>query len=1047
MAVGLTIEQQKAIALAKAKQKMAEGEEAEATSPLESEVNKGFLSNIKASPETLLSVPRGILNAGKSAVGLGLAGADMVGEMATGEDWDMSENFNKNYPLYQAPKDDLVAQLGVGLGEVAPGVLAGGMGGAALGGKIAGQAGKWLGGFIGGSGGEAVTADKSDGPLIVNDNPEEDGWIDGFKSDPNGDYEDELFKKTANFAEDALLTSILAGTAGKAVGKAGEVVGPIVSDAFNFVRRTVGGWNELDAHKQKFVKALLDRSSQAFQPNMTEDQIAQVYEEVVDFVGQNSKLISEFGDASIDDITTNLDTVTTLLKKLNPEDPADAVIIHQLESLRSAAMSGGSSRLQAAIEAPRNDLNKTLDNIQMTRGGTKPEDFPSPVDGKSIDGKPVDNTASKDIAVQEGSKRAAQQTQDTLVKYADDTSRQSDEIIGKAQDDILTEERSMDSLLESDPEFGPKIQESKSGGIKLNVNDESLDKQTQAVMKARDIRKMDKGTRDEAYEAIPDKTPADMDSFIDVNEKALEYMSPELKTLVGNSDGTYKYLNNTVMPKLQKELNAAYGETIPNKNKIDALQALKKNIKEDQVGYLTEHGNEVSINAAKNANKQNIEYSKSWNDGLGEDLKINEAKTRMKPNKFIEEGRSKVLSAIKDPNRRESVKQLYDILGKSGDENLVADIALAEAVKDISTDGFDLNKITKSLQGMSSSFTGKQAKRIEDFLTKAKAKGANIETLKADFQKLSANLEDSKKMMYEGYLKDFFEKNPIGGYEPRSNPVKNIENIFTNPHSKDKLDQIIAVAGKDPAAMKGLQAVWARKAREVLDSQKSTPEIQQILRDYGKQVFPDNPEAIDAIYALNQQSYRVDKAKTARQGAGFDFKEEGKKEQMGINSVLTWMFGVLNPTRARANTIVKDLASKNDLGGVAKTAGDMILANADEFSQIARQIIQKEKGKMSPESKRRLFRMMTQAGLYSGSETDQQTQSAFDFMGNKSSEKPKEEGPEESSAIWDFFTKKKPAGEYQKSIGNGTPYFTHDDPAYKDAQKKSDESIKKTLSK
>ena len=980
MAVGLTVEQQRAIAVAKAKAKMAEGAEAEATSPLESEVNKGFLSSIKASPETLLSVPRGILNAGKSAVGLGLAGADMVGEMATGEDWDMSENFNKNYPLYQAPEDDLVAQLGVGLGEVAPGIALGGAGGAAAGAKIAGKAGGWLGGFIGGSAGEAVTGDKSDGTLIVDqDASDESAWldgdVDGFKLNPEGDYEDELFKKSANFAEDALLTSILAGTAGRAVSKGAEIAGPIVSDAFNFVKRTVGGWNELDAHKQKFVKALLDRSSEAFQPNMTEDQIAQVYEEVVDFIGENSKIVSEFGDASIDDITTNLDTVTTLLKKLNPEDPADAVIIHQLESLRSAAMSGGSPRLQAAIEQPRNDLNKTLDNIQMTRGDTKPEDFPSSVDG----------VASKDIAVQEGSKRAAEQTQETLVKYADSASRQSDEILGKAKDDIVTEEKSLDSLLDTDPEFGPKIKENKSGGVKLDIHEDSLNKQTEAVLKAKDIRKTDKGTRDEAYDAIPERTPANMESFSGLVKEANEYLSPELKDVIGKANGSYKYLKNDVLPRLQKELNSAYNEKIPNSYKIETLSALKENITKNQLNEIdnawlvkSDQGVRESVD---NANKQNVKYSKSWNQGVGKELKINEVKNRPIGDQnidFLQEGRSKVLSTIKDPNKRESVKQLYDILGKSGDENLVADIALAEAVKEIPTKGFNLDKIVTELQGMSSSFTGKQAKRIEDFLTKAKAKGANIETLKSDFQKLSANLEDSKRMMYEGYLKDFFEKNPIGGYEPKSNPVKNIENIFTNPHSKEKLEQIIAVAGNDPNAMKGLQAVWARKARAVLDSQDSTPDLPQVLRDYGKQVFPDNPEAIDAIYALNQQSYRVDKAKTARQGDGFNFKEEGKKEQMGINSVLTWMFGVLNPTRARANTIVKDLASKHDMTNIAKDAGDMILANADEFSKIARQIIQKEKGKMSPESKRRLFRMMTQAGLYSGSETDQQTQSAFE---------------------------------------------------------------------
>lgn len=178
--------------------------------------------------------------------------------------------------------------------------------------------------------------------------------------------------------------------------------------------------------------------------------------------------------------------------------------------------------------------------------------------------------------------------------------------------------------------------------------------------------------------------------------------------------------------------------------------------------------------------------------------------------------------------------------------------------------------------------------------------------------------------------------------------------------------------------MKGLQAVWARKARAVLDSQDSTPEIDKYIRDYGKQVFPDNPEVVDALWELNRVSKSVDKAKKARQGAGFDYKEEGKLEQMSIGSVITWMFGVLNPTSAKLRTITKDLAVKHDVAPAAKTAGDMILANADEFSEIARRIIKEQNGKLSPKDKTQLFRMMTQAGLYSGSETDQQTQSAFE---------------------------------------------------------------------
>ena len=133
---------------------------------------------------------------------------------------------------------------------------------------------------------------------------------------------------------------------------------------------------------------------------------------------------------------------------------------------------------------------------------------------------------------------------------------------------------------------------------------------------------MDKKARDDAYDAIPPNTPADMDSFNKIYEETKDFLPTDIQKLVEANDGSFRYLNKEVRPKLSAIITDAYNNN--NSLLAEKVRKLRDNITNDQFANLTEHGNEVTIKAAKDANTENLKYVDKYNDGIGKDLRINE---------------------------------------------------------------------------------------------------------------------------------------------------------------------------------------------------------------------------------------------------------------------------------------------------------------------------------------------------------------------------------------------------------------------------------------
>ena len=970
--MALTIEQQQAIALARARRRKAEaqgqnlGTEIQANQPVppvegsntpddfmsgtgafaepittqeqaDSEVekrNQRDFEHAQVGTKGFLSTPanlgKGIVNYGTHFNTVGLSLADSAVEGVTGRDSNMAGNYALNNPSFEGKTT--FDKLGIGTGEAAPGLIAGSR---AASGVITGLAGPVTaetsllgktaragGEFVGAELGAAVGADKDSGT------PVSDAFGTSTQLDPKGDFNDEHLKKSLNMAADAVITGALAGAAGGAAAKSIGYAAGVVKKIFKMA--------DPNAMGDEMTKLIVDRFIK-LPPNATHDETMAAYRDVYNMIEQGKNQTVQLGDSDVADAVVDPDTISLFLQKLNPKNPEDRAIMKSLESLRTSSLKGGSPRLETTLDRPKDEFGRVLDDIHQTRGGDDA----------------IDQTKT---AIQQSGRAEAE-----AAKIPSQTATQ----------DLADANADLHNTLRSDETFGPKFREADQAGVRLNINDESLAKQTELLQKVKSQRALDKKTRDDAYHSIPDATPANMDEWNAAVEKAGD-LPEEIQSAINNADGSFKYLNNEVRPKLSAAITNEYQAKIPDMNKINRLKGLRDNITDDQVAYLTEHGNEQTIAAAKNANKANIDYSADYNQGVGKELRINEMVNRPKtqPIDFIEKGRTVILKTIKDPNRKESMTQLFKI-AKPENEGLIGDIALAESLKDITADNADIGKITTSLQQMSNAFPERQKLRIEGFLTDVRDKKKGIDYLKNKVVELEKESSLAQARIYSDHLGDFFKKNSAGEWDDLPNGNAIFEKLLKDPQAGTKLDDIITRIDSDPAAKKGLQAAWAESAKNTtLSNNVDIPEMQKHLVDYGNKIFKDTPLVVPALLELNQRAGTIATASKARQAGGLDFSKYKTEGTYGINQALTMVFGILNPTAAKIRTVSSDLLRTYDPTDKARVVADGILANADEFNKVLERIIAKKSTQLSGQDKKDLFRIFFRTGYTASDQTN-----------------------------------------------------------------------------
>lgn len=788
-------------------------------------------------------------------------------------------------------------------------------------GKIAG----YVAGSTAGSAAGAATIPNQEGLVVRSDG------MAGFEVHPNDDASTQQTKKFLNQTLDNMVLGV-AGETAYALGRKGvEVV--------KNVGRNFGVWNKLPAIQQQAAEDVLSVYAQLGE-HPTAAQQQQAAEKVLKVIDQNGIDKYNFGDG-VGEKTVQKDTVSTLNAGLDDNNPFDQAIKTKMEALRSSAKRGNAPQTDVRLQEPKNVLNQGLKETQAVRGGDQ----------------------------------AIDQTKQVLQDRAMSEAQTTDIPVQNAKNDLAQESYDFTDTLKKDPSFGASVRQSEQGGVPLDIHKTEEGLKNKIVDTAGAAQQADKAVRDSAYKAVAATgAPAKMDEFLKVFEDNKVGLSPDIQALVEKADGSYGYLYNQIRPRLSKAIGDAYSKNLD----ASGLMALKRNIDEDQLAWLAESGNNVTVQAAKKAAEANKVYSAKWNDTVGKELRINKNNNKFSPGTLQEKGRDIVDSTISNPNRTESVKNLKDILGP-GNEGLVADTALAKATRDMRAGrGVNTDKITSDLQQMANSFGPEHKARLEGFLTDVKNKKITIEELQKKIPELEQTAAAEKEQIFGEKFPELFEK--VGGKRlPKGSGYKIFDDAM-NAGQPRVIDALITEAKKNPEDLAGLETAWLKSAETKINGPKQAGHLEDNFVENGKKIFGEDSPEIKAITSLREYTAKLESSLNKPGTESIAATENQKNFRGAVALVQTFVFGVLNPTAARINKITSNLAESYNSTGKSHMAIDNILSDNQAMKSAMKDLIYKSKTRMSPAMWKTLWTAGAKMGLYANrpdSEINIQTEQAL----------------------------------------------------------------------
>lgn len=840
--------------------------------------------------------------------------------------------------------------------------------------------------FVGGDIGAVMGMDEDTGTLVTGDKALFELW-GGVPLDANGKYNENLLKKKLNVLADAAL---IATPAEKGL-KGAAWLGKFFNDITGAPLKTFLGKGSQEEHVVRDMIGSINR--------ITDSSTA---EEVHRITLETAEKAKKFAELRINnpvdggEIVVPRDTMGALEKGT---DVADTEAIANIRGHRTAIRGKGATQTEAVLGKPAEAVEDFATTLDRTAGGSQA----------------VDETM-KNIQT----------------SGAEEVRKASDDIL-PAQGAVGKAEKGIDQLISENPTFGPQLKKAKESGVDFDVKKASIDKKTEIVKNIDDADEASKSRVRAAFNAIPDSAPADTESWANVVESASGSIDAPLKKIIDGADGSFKYLYNTVRPKLSSAISSARASK--DFGKMEDLMALRDNIDQEQLMSLklkgSLGGDEVATEAGKRATEAMETYKKemdTWGQGAAEEFRANaEQNKRFRgETTFPEQGRQIVESAM-SPNRRESTKQMMDILATPEGKNsahLVKDVAIGDALVGVSdklaTKGgklsdIDVEEISKPLREVAGAFTGKEAKEINDFLT-------NLRNGKWDKTALEKQLADKIELakkaeseILDNELGKFFEK--VGETRKgKTNGQAVFEQIFNEPEGPAKIKELIKRARQgdsaNPLADAGLKAAWSKYFKDqvfrtgkspsgsplvnentyegVVDAIKRPGEKgTKTLLELGDEIFKDTPEVMVATKKLLEEAGDLSLAQSQRSIPLADTAAIDKQAREATGLLITLWRGSLDRLGARIRaTTGRAITTMSKNAQVTKIMDEMY-ADPKKFSEIAKQVAQKDSKKLDQATKDAVWKFGVRAGIYSGDQKEDFDSYFMDFAANRNSNKTK----------------------------------------------------------
>lgn len=911
-------------------------------------------STFTTASKALLQAARGVLNPIGSLVSMG----QQAGVIPTAEDVD------KNIASYNpAGVLDPLESEGTKM-------VAGGLAGASLantatqGVKNIPQFLKTAAKFAAGEVGANTALSDRTGTLVTGNQKDEalyQLWS-GFGKNKDGNYDDNLVRRKLNIMAEGIA---LAGAAEKGL-KGVTFLAKFFNDITGApLARFLGKGSQEEYVVRDMIAAT---------EHITDSTTSKEAYEITMRVAEDAKKYAELtmkNPLSGEDITVPRDTMGALEKGVKAGDDPDKIA--RLRAQRAAIRGRNATQTETVLGRPAEAVKNFSDQAQ--------------------------GIATKESSVDETLGHIQTAGENEVNKFKAE--------VPVAEKKVSSAENDVASLVEDDPTLGEVFKKAKNSDIDITVRNENLDRKNTVLDNQNVAEQTRKKEVDDAYAAIPENTPADMNSLKSIYSEVRDDLPPEIQTrvesLIAKSDGTFKYVNNELRPRITAMVDEAFDG---KKDYAKPLARLRKNINEDQIAYLTENGNEVSIKAAKDAQKKYAAYDTEFGQGINSELRQNARQTGInKPYggrkiDFNEKGRS-TLDAIYKPNRRESTQQLISTLaspeGKRS-EHLIADIAISDSLSDVARDitnngkkltDIDVDRIAKPLEDVAASFSGVQQERINSFLTKLRNKKSDVAALQEEVKRVQAAAKSAEDRIYGKELGKFYES----GDEKvtrKTNGSAIFKSIMNEDEAVPKIKNLMKRAREgdptNPLAEHGLRAAYQEELKSKVlmtgESPSGAPKMNvgayqdldkegNKLLAIGDELYKNEPEVMEVTRALLKEAGDLATSQSQRTGSVTDTESVDKATREATNLIITLWRGSLDRlgARIRATTgrAITTMSKKQQVSAIM----DEMYADPKKFSEIARSIASKDVQKIPQHAKDALWKFGTRAGLYTPEYKDQ----------------------------------------------------------------------------
>ena len=819
------------------------------------------------------------------------------------------------------------------------------------------------------------------GTVFLGDNSlfnTEGTFLEGVDVNPDDPQYQQILDKKMNILMDGLLIAKPAEGIIKSAVWVGKGTYNLVIDPFVKL-------GSRSSREKEVVKQILDQLTIAANPQKYGIDEATAKKRLVEIIKENQEVIIKMTDD--EEITLGLDTMTALERGLaeNADDERIAAIIANARKQKSGALSTGEAgNLEVVTGRPASVL----------------EDITSQTDEVLANEKMLD---SADTIVSQGQFE---------IKTKKDLVEELQVRIDEANGDVL-------KVLGDNPVFKDLI--GKIDGIDFNslknLSSERLikvleDSYGSMTNKKNTLYSAVKGgeiDNDSLFDILSEINPGQLDAganSLNANSPLASLMRA-VKQIKGDEfvDGinvtAKERLDNLVATEnldfgklynMRGDLAVLKNDFFLSKNpeQIAAARIFNKFVKfidEDALDFVAKGGGEAAENANLAKNYYKDEYAPIWNDGALDDY-TNVYQQNYKYNQAnYMQGVSDILEDTITNKNKYRASHLINSLNDMSDPSqasLVTDYIIGDVVSKlniklksgVSLDKISLDEIVSSLGQYSDIVVRnfpEEAGRINQFIDNIRSQRGNIEGLNTSIEVARKNAEQAEIQIYTKELSEFFDRS--GRPVAPENVFQAFNRIFSDQvNGGNTLDDILERAGDDPVVLDGIKVAYQKHLRKEIfganietggnraiktGNAEATVEGLKPSLEYGRKIFKDTPEIIDAYETLIELSYGIQRSKGAKSIVSDSSTVYRQKALGATDRLVTMVFGVLDRVGARIRTGVGGVIRSLDTE-IAQITDEM-LSNPEEFIRIANKVTREQ---LPTDVQDILWSYMVRVGIY-----------------------------------------------------------------------------------